>query len=141
MITKWNMRALTESEINLDTFKRTGATTLGASQRQYKELGCDTRSKNNKSENTSALLNIQHCLVEYYQQCISNNGYVMKEDFLAFAKEHNIGRRMASTFIVKLNNYYGLERVIVNKVLTTKYETLTESDFRKCIFIGADNQK
>ena len=141
MITKWNMRALTESEVNLDTFKRTGATTLGASQRQYKELGCDTRSKNNKSENTSALLNIQHCLVEYYQQCISNNGYVMKEDFLAFAKEHNIGRRMASTFIVKLNNYYGLERVIVNKVLTTKYETLTESDFRKCIFIGADNQK
>ena len=59
MINKWDMIVLTDAEDMLVYYKEIGATTLGASQRQSIELGCDTRSKNTKSNDTTVLLDIK----------------------------------------------------------------------------------
>jgi hypothetical protein len=136
MISKWNMITLTDAEDMLKYYMALGATTLGASQRQSVELGVDTRSKNNKGD-TEVILNIQQCLIDYYDECVNTQGYVLKEAYLAYAKENNIGRKLASTFIAKLNMYYGLRCSTVNKDLISKYEELSSADSKKRIFIAA----
>jgi hypothetical protein len=136
MISKWNMITLTDAEDMLKYYMALGATTLGASQRQSVELGVDTRSKNNKGD-TEVILNIQQCLIDYYDECVNTQGYVLKEAYMAYAKENNIGRKLASTFIAKLNMYYGLRCSTVNKDLISKYEELSSADSKKRIFIAA----
>lgn len=137
MICKWDtVTALTDAEDMLKYYKASGATTLGASQRQSVELGVDTRSKNNKGD-TEVILNIQQCLIDYYDECVNSQGYVLKDAFMAYAKENNVGRKLASTFIVKLNMYYGLTCATVNKDLISKYEELSSADSKKRIFIAA----
>ncbi len=137
MINKWNMITLTDAEDMLVYYKNLGATTLGASQRQSLELGCDTRSKNNKSNDTEVLLNIKQCLIDYYEECVNTKGYVLKDEFMAYAKENNTGRKLASTFIAMLNKQYGLTSAIVNKNLISQHEELSAADSKKRIFLAA----
>lgn len=137
MINKWNMITLTDAESMLVYYKELGATTLGASQRQSVELGCDTRSKNNKSNDTEVLVGIKQCLVDYYDECVNTKGYVLKDEFMAYAKANNTGRRLASTFIAMLNKQYGLTSAIVNKDLIAKHEELSAADSKKRIFLAA----
>jgi hypothetical protein len=137
MINKWDMIVLTDAEDMLVYYKEIGATTLGASQRQSIELGCDTRSKNTKSNDTPVLLDIKQCLIDYYDECVNTRGYVLKDEFMAYAKAHNTGKRLASTFITMLNRHYGLTSAIVNKDIISKYEDLSAADSKKRIFIAA----
>ena len=137
MINKWDMIVLTDAEDMLVYYKEIGATTLGASQRQSIELGCDTRSKNTKSNDTPVLLDIKQCLIDYYDECVNTRGYVLKDEFIAYAKAHNTGKRLASTFITMLNRHYGLTSAIVNKDIISKHEDLSAADSKKRIFIAA----
>jgi hypothetical protein len=135
IIYKWDITILDYAEEMLVYYKSLGATSLGASQRQFQELGCDTRSKNKKSNNTPVLLTIRQDLRTWYSRTLNRNGFIRKEAYLDYAKKHNVGARLASTFLPMLNKEFGLTRATVNGDLVKQYKTLTKKDYRKCIFV------
>lgn len=135
IVYKWDTIVLDYAEEILVYYKSTGATALGASQRQFKELGCDTRSKNHKSDNTVRLINMRQDLRNWYDRTLKRNGFIRKTAYLEYAKSHSIGERLASTFIPMLNKEFGLIRATVSEELVKQYKTLTKKDYRKCIFI------
>ena len=141
IIYKWDLIVLQYAEEILVYYKSTGATSLGASQRQFQELGCDTRSKNNKSNNTVALLTIRNDLRAWYDRTLKRNGFIRKTAYLEYAKSHKVGERLASTFIPMLNKEFGLTREVVNGDLVKQYKTLTKKDYRKCIFVPTSASK
>lgn len=135
IIYKWDVTILDGAEDMLEYYKSLGATVLGASQRQSQALGCDTRCKNKKSNNTAALITIRQDLRGWYSRTLNRNGFIGKKAYLAYAKSHKISERLASTFLVMFNIEFGLVKATVNEQLVKQYKTLTKKDYRKVIFI------
>ena len=135
VIYKWDVTILDYAEDVLEYYKSLGATVLGASQRQSQALGCDTRAKNRKSNNTAVLIAIRQDLRAWYSRTLKRNGFIGKKAYVEYAKSHKVSERLASTFLVMLNIEFGLIKATVNESYVKQFKTLTKKDYRKVIFI------
>ena len=140
IIYKWDITILDSAEDMLEYYKSLGATALGASQRQSQALGCDTRMKNHKSNNTAALIMMKQDLRAWYSRTLNRNGFIRKRAYLDYAKSHKIGERIASTFLVMLNVEFGLTKERASEELAKQFKTLTKKDYRKVIFIPSTKE-
>ena len=140
IIYKWDITILDGAEEMLEYYKSIGATALGASQRQSQALGCDTRMKNHKSNNTAALIMMKQDLRAWYSRTLNRNGFIRKRAYLDYAKSHKIGERIASTFLVMLNVEFGLTKERASEELAKQFKTLTKKDYRKVIFIPSTKE-
>lgn len=140
IVYKWDITILDSAEDMIECYKSLGATALGASQRQSQALGCDTRIKNHKSNNTAVLLAIKQDLRTWYSRTLNRNGFIRKRAYLDYAKSHKIGERLASTFLVMFNIEFGLTKERASEKLAKQFKTLTKKDYRKVIFIPSTKE-
>lgn len=132
-MSRWSDRQLKEAEDMLKFAKEKGATKAGASQTQYKALGCDTRAKNDRKE-SELIDSHKKLLLAWARKTINRNGYFIKDKYIKYAKDNKIGATHASKFITEITTTLGLQRVTSTKETQKKYN-LPANTTRKVAFI------
>jgi hypothetical protein len=146
-MSRWNDKLLKYAEDMLKYAKEKGATKVGASQTQYKALGCDTRAKNTlgntgkgkeQSERDKVKITATQAhrklLLDWARKTVNRNGYFLKEKYLKYAKDNKIGEAHASKFMTEITTTLSLTRVTSTKETQKKYNLPTNS-VRKVAFV------
>ncbi|WP_170272326.1 hypothetical protein, partial [Clostridium tarantellae] len=127
-----DINLIQSAETRFKELKQMGATKKGASSRQYKAFGIDTRPKASKDDKKTE--KARALLYNWIQRTLDRKGIIVKEDLIKYAKKYYIGEKFASTFIVEICKQFNLERCIINNELITRHN-LAKSKHKKAGFI------
>lgn len=116
----------------LNDFHMYGATVKGEGARQSFSLG-----NNIKKKSTVDVKRIDPVLLNWAKRTLLRKHYILKKDYLKYAKKQGFSEQYASSFIVLLMKHFHLLKKTVTKEMVLIYG-LTSKDMRCTIFIKSE---
>lgn len=126
-------KALAEAEELFKYSKQIGATRKGTSAIQNSVVGIEARRKASGSL-TGKNKDMFEKLRKWFHRTYKRRKYILKHKYLEYAKENNIGKEKASSFLTSFTVELGLVKRVVSKELVKKFNIQT-TNIKRTVFI------